>query len=179
MVAFSALLLCGSASADPASVSVGGEAGAFFKIHWLGAASALDVPLTNQLSARLVGRWQHLDDESDECTFNIVGRQVDGSVGVRWDFEGRKPDRVVPFLAATAGIGYERTRNTCSAQRTVFQTHTTPLVVAGGGADVPVTRQLAVRAEMRVGYAHFRDGGTDDTVTNQELSIVLSLVANL
>lgn len=177
-----ALLLALAAPADarPVVLAAGGELGGWTNIEWDGATLELDVPVTDTLSARLSGRWQHLDDEVDECGLDFAGRQLDAIAGVRWDPHAWDHSGIArPFLAAGAGTGRERTHNTCPGEAKYTFTTTATIIEASGGADLSISPRVALRIETRVTLGNFRDGGPADTVTNQEISAGLLLALRL
>ena len=165
------LALVGTAQARPLVLATGGELGGWPHIQWDGVTGELDVPINASFSARVSGRWQHLDDEVDECDLNFTGRQFDAIAGVRWDPRAWDHSGIArPFLTAGAGAGFEQTHDTCPGGGKYTVTRTAAVFEASGGADLWISSHVALRIETRLVLADFRDGGVEDTVTNHEIS---------
>lgn len=174
------LALVGTAQARPVVLAAGGELGGWPHIRWDGGTAEIDVPISATFSARLGGRWQHLDDEVDECDLNFYGRQLDAIAGVRWDPRAWDHSGIArPFLSAGAGVGREETHDTCPGGAKFTRTRTAAVFEASGGADLWILPRLALRIETRVVLANFNDGGVEDTVTNHEISAGLLVALRL
>src|SRR5438128_1298553 len=91
----------GSAQASPpTTVGVGGTLGTW-RAAWRGFVVEFETRLSDALTVRVSGRWQHMSEPPDECSLFFSGRQLDLSAGVRWDVLTRQ--RVRPFLVADLG----------------------------------------------------------------------------
>ena len=170
----------GTAHARPSVLAAGGELGGWPHIRWDGGTAELDIPVSATFSARLMGRWQHLDDEVDECDLNFYGRQLDAIAGVRWDPRAWDRSGIArPFLTVGAGAGREQTHDTCPGGAKYIATHTAAAFEASGGADLWLLPRVGLRIETRVVLADFHDGGPEDTVTNHEISASMLLEVRL
>jgi len=154
----------------------GVEGGAWIQVVWFGGVVELELPITKTFAIRTTARWQWFSDVHDECSFNFVGQQLDGTTGIRWRPPWIDWSDVHPFLAAQGGGGFEHVHSTCPGARSfnrgawMFQ--------ASGGIDIDAPGGSTIRLQVRTSIADFVSNGAGDQVFNQQVGLAALLVAS-